>query len=47
MMAMAIGLSGQSAAGTWTKVADMPTPRAAHGAVAAADAIYVLGGTGG
>src|SRR5690349_16238084 len=40
-------LSAQGSAGTWTKVADMPTPRAAHAVAAASDAIYVLGGTGG
>jgi N-acetylneuraminic acid mutarotase len=39
--------SAQGSAGTWTKAADMPTPRAAHAAAAGADAIYVLGGTGG
>ena len=37
----------QSQPGTWTKVADMPTPRAAHAVAASAEAIYVLGGTGG
>lgn len=47
VLAMAMGWSAQPAAGTWTKVADMPTPRAAHAAAASTEAIYVLGGTGG
>lgn len=48
VVATAVVAAGQPAAtGSWTKVADMPTPRAAHAAAAASDAIYVLGGTGG
>ncbi len=39
--------TAQEPSGKWTRVADMPTPRAAHAAAAAQDAIYVLGGTGG
>jgi N-acetylneuraminic acid mutarotase len=47
VLATATSLGGQATTGTWAKVADMPTPRAAHAAVATSDAIYVLGGTGG
>ena len=43
----AMSLGGYSAVGTWERVATMPTPRAAHAAVATSDALYVLGGTGG
>jgi N-acetylneuraminic acid mutarotase len=42
-----ISADAQQSTGKWTRVADMPTPRAAHAAAAGADAIYVLGGTGG
>lgn len=37
----------QPPTGSWTRVADLRTPRSAHAAVATSEAIYALAGTGG
>jgi N-acetylneuraminic acid mutarotase len=45
-LSLAIASAAVDAAGTWRREPDMLTPRSAHAAVAAADAIYALAGTG-